>query len=132
MKFNALTQTTPAEGLLEAEYRSGREIGVITLGETCLFFKKGRKVFYLPYADITRAFRRVQMVPARMCCGKGDLTVENIVICDSTGELAMIQMPGERAAKGVMDELAAKAPQAELRRPSASEVPDGTEALNAN
>lgn len=117
MNFYMTTSEVPVD-VLAGEYKSGREIGCATLGETCLFFKVKRKVSYIPYTDITRAFRRVQLVGMKMCCGKGDLEVENIVICgEGDQELAMIQLPGARAGKIMLEELEARIPGLAIGKP---------------
>ncbi len=109
MKYYPLTQSV-SDGVLSAEYAAGRGIGAVTLGDTCLFFKEKRKIYYIPYKDITRAFRRVQLVQTKMCCGKGNLEVENLVICGAEErEIAQIQLPGARAGKIMLEELAARA-----------------------
>ena len=123
MKYEPLTVEV-AEAALEKEYKEGREIGPATLGETCLFFKVKRKVSYIPYGEITRAFRRVQLVGMKMCCGKGDLEVENIVICgrpDGEGEreLAQIQLPGARAGIIMLEELEKRVPEIQIGTPDA-------------
>ena len=119
MNFYMVTSEVAAD-VLSAEYKAGREIGSITLGETSLFFKVKRKVSYVPYADITRAFRRVQLVGMKMCCGKGDLEVENLVICGAEDkELAMIQLPGARAGVIMLEELEKRVPGIQIGKPSA-------------
>jgi hypothetical protein len=119
MKYYALTETI-SETVLDTEYKEGREIGPVTLGETCLFFKVKRKINYIPYGDITRAFRRVQLVGMKMCCGKGDLEVENLVICGAGDkELAMIQLPGARAGVIMLEELERRIPGIKIGKPEA-------------
>lgn len=105
MKFHHITTAAENQEELSAEYSSAREIGVLRLGEHYLFFRKARKKYYIPYSDIRRCFRRVMLVPAKLCCGKGDFPVEHLVIYGDAGELAQIQLPGTRAAKGAMEEL---------------------------
>ena len=117
MKYYPLTAELE-ECILDAEYKAGREIGAVTLGEPCLFFKVKRKVSYVPYADITRAFRRVPQVGMKMCCGKGTLEVENLVICGAEDkELAMIQLPGARAGVIMLEELEKKVPGIQIGKP---------------
>ena len=103
-----------------AGYKEGREIGKIRLGAKALYFRDKLKVYYVPYEDMTRVFRRVLMIPATMCCGKGDFEVENIVICTEKGEVAQIQLPGERAGKILLEELGKRAPHAEVGKPNDS------------
>ena len=40
MKFNSLTAATTDKSFLETEYRNAKEIGIVKLGESCLFFRK--------------------------------------------------------------------------------------------
>lgn len=111
-KFNPLKTAADASVDLKAEYETGREIGVVRLGESRLFFRKGRKIYYIAYPEISRCFRRVMLVTSKLCCGRGDLQVENLVICDDTQELAMVQLPGTRAAEMLLEELKQLAPHA--------------------
>lgn len=117
MKFHPLTTVVNDAASLSSEYKSAREIGTIRLGELRLYFRSKRKVYYIPYKDVRRCFRRVLLIPAKMCCGKGDFELENLVICGEEGELAQIQLPGTRAAKILMEELERLIPEAEFGRP---------------
>lgn len=118
MKFFPLVTEVDDAPSLTSEYNAAREIGKLRLGELRLFFRDRRKVYYIPYKDVRRCFRRVQLVPARMCCGKGDFEIENLVICGERGELCQIQLPGTRAAKILMEELERLIPEAEFGRPA--------------
>ncbi|MBR3053858.1 MAG: hypothetical protein IKG59_07025, partial [Firmicutes bacterium] len=104
MRFYPLAQDTPAdEETIMTDYEQSRRIGAVSLGESALFFRVRSRTYYIPYSGISRCFRRVMLVPARMCCGRGELSVENLVITGDDGrELAQIQLPGERAAKELM------------------------------
>ena len=117
MKFNPLTSTVVDQSVLAEAYTTGRDIGVIKLTENYLFFRKKLKVYYIPYTDVRRCFRRVMLVPAKLCCGKGDFEIEHLVICGDAGELAQIQLPGTRAAKIMMEELKERIPHAKFVRP---------------
>lgn len=120
MNFYPLIESAAGEdaGALASEYKAAREIGKVRLGELRLYFRSGLKTFYIPYRDIRRCFRRVELIPAKMCCGKGDFELENIVICGESGELAQVQLPGERAGKALMEELQRRVPEAEFGKPS--------------
>ena len=116
MKFESLTSPAADAASLQEEYKQAREIGKLRLGQRNLFVRAGLKAFYIPYADIRRYFRRVMQVPAKLCCGKGNFEIENLVICGDSGELVQVQLPGTKAAKIVMDELAQLAPNAAVGR----------------
>lgn len=123
MKFYSVTSEHNNAAALQAEYASGRVIGNVNLGAEFLFFKEKRKVYYIPYADMTRCFRRVLLVQTKMCCGKGNLEVENLVVCSEKGEAAQIQLPGERAGKILLEEIVKIAPHVQIGR--AKENNDG-------
>ena len=129
MRFEPLTSAVKDQAALREEYDQARRFEKLRLGQSCLFFKKGLKAFYIPYDGISRYFRRVMVVPAKLCCGKGDFEIENLVICGEAGELAQIQLPGARAGKAVMELMAQLAPQAAAGRPAVSaaqrDAPDG-------
>ena len=112
MKFVSLSTVAKEPEGLQEEYKAGREIGRIHLGETHFFFRSMRKVFYIPYTEITRYFRRVMLVPAKLCCGKGEFQIEHLVICGDSGELAEIELPGTQAAKVLMECMNELAPEA--------------------
>ncbi len=134
MKFNLLTAFEGESGekadnaLLESDYKAAREIGVLRLGETGLFFRAGFKKYFIPYSSINRAFRRVIAVPAKLCCGSGSLEIENLVVAKDDKELAQIQLPGTRAAEEVMRLLKEKMPEADFTAIHANpeEVRQGT------
>ena len=104
MRFNSLCPEVDTSDLTE-EYKAARTIGSIRIGENNLFFKLRLKVYFVPYDLIRRCYRRVLLVPATVCCGKGELHVENLVLCTQEGEIAQIPLPGTREAKEVMREL---------------------------
>ncbi|MCI8466004.1 MAG: hypothetical protein HFI63_09155 [Lachnospiraceae bacterium] len=120
MKFYPLAQAEGNQEELALDYKVAKEIGVVRLGETYLYFRKGWKVYYIPYPCIRRVFRRVMLVPAKLCCGRGDLQVEHLVVCSDSKELAQIGLPGTRAAKGLMEELKSKIPDADFTAPPAT------------
>ncbi|MBE5996418.1 MAG: hypothetical protein E7240_03560 [Lachnospiraceae bacterium] len=61
-------------------------------------------------------------VPAKMCCGEGSFAIENLVICDDDKELAVIQLPGTKAARLLMEELKKKMPDTVFSAPSSGET----------
>ena len=121
MKMHSLTTTLTDADSLDREFKAGREIGIIRLGERCLFFRRYFRIYYVPYTDITRVFRRVMEVPMKMCCGKGEVQMEHLVICSGEQEIAQVQVPGTKAARLLMDELKNKLPGAQFVSPKAEE-----------
>ena len=116
MRFEPLTTGAGEPDALKADYARARRIGKLRLGTDYLFFKSGLKAYYIPYTDIRRYFRRVMFVPAKLCCGMGSFTIERLVLCGESGELAQIQLPDTHAAKAVMAAMAELAPDAAVGR----------------
>ena len=119
MKLYAMNGEPFKDAELPAEHAADREIGILKLGEKNLFFRVRLRTYFIPYTDIDRAFRRVFTVPANVCCGKGQMEMENLVICDAEKEIAQIQLPGTKAAKEVIRELGVRAPHIKLKKPAA-------------
>ena len=118
MKFYPVPDTgTEREGL-KSEYDSARAIGTVRAGETVLFFRKGFRICYIPYTEIERCFRRIYEVPMKMCCGKGELEIENLIICASGREIAELHVPGKKAAQELMRILTEKIPSDRIGAPA--------------
>lgn len=118
MKFYSMINGKPVKENYLADFDSAHEIGIIRVGTENLYFRRLRKIYFIPYTEISRCFRRVMMVPAKLCCGSGDLNVENLVICHGNQEIAQIQLPGTKAARLLLEELKEKAPGIDFSSPS--------------
>lgn len=114
MRFYPLAGESAPGTELREDYESAREIGGIRFGTERLYVRQGLKIGHIPYADIRRCYRRVLVVPMRMCCGKGEMEEENLVLEGAGGELAEVRLPGSRAARAVMQELGKKLPETYL------------------
>lgn len=99
---------------LKNEYKNGRAVGKVTLGSQHFFFKQKFSVKYIAFADIYRAFRRVQCVNVRMCCANGELQLNNIVICSKKEELAMIDFSTEKEAVAVLEYMEQNWPEIKI------------------
>ncbi len=121
MKFVPLATEISDTEALAAEYKAAREIGKVRIGETALFFRVRLKVYYIPYGDVKRYFRRIHEVPLRTESFGGDLAVENLVVCgENDVELLQIQLPGTKAAKILIDDLKERMPDVAYGKPGAA------------
>lgn len=117
MKLYALDGSpTKDPGMLE-EFNAAREIGALRIGERNLYFRVRLRQYYIPFGEIRRIFRRVFVVSSNVCCGKGELEVENLVIQGEERELAQIQLPGTRAAREAVRVLKEKLPEVDFSTP---------------
>lgn len=120
MKFHPLEGLEAEKSAVQADYAAGREIGTARLGALYFHFRLRGHVYYIPYGALTRCFRRVELVQARMCCGKGNFEIENIVICGKDEqEIAQIQLPGAKAGKILLEEIAKRAPACAIGKKTA-------------
>ena len=117
MKFYSLAGEASRSAALAEEYKSGGAVGAVRLGKERLFFRAGMKIRFIPYEEIHRCYRRVVLVPARLCCGQGALEIENLVLEDGAGQSIQIQLPGSRAGKILLERLRELLPYAEFGCP---------------
>ena len=100
---------------LKAEYKDTRKIGKVALGSENFFYKDKFKVKYIPFANIYRAFRRVQCVNMKMCCAGGQLQLQNIVLCNKKNEeLCMVDLPDEKSALILFEEIEKNHPEIKI------------------
>ena len=118
MKYYSVTGEVLFDAALGGEYRAARAFGVVRVGGAHLFFRAGMRTYAMPYGDIRRCYRRVMQVQMRLCCGRGNLDVEHLVIEGEAGEVAQIQLPGTRAARELMELLKQRMPEAEFVPPT--------------
>ncbi len=114
MKFYSIDNYKVDKKDLMKDYEEAYAIDNIRLGKDNVFFRTGFKTYYIPYDKIYRYFRRIKVIPARFCCGKFNLELEHLVICNKKKELAEIQLSGNRASKALMERLKQLAPNAKI------------------
>ena len=93
MKFHPVSQEIAESDVLAEEYAVARQIGTVRVGRSVLFFRAGLKTYYIPYDAVHRCFRRVYQVPIKMCCGRGEVDYEHLIISDGEKEVADIPLP---------------------------------------
>ena len=116
MKFYPLQKDAASDAaVLEQEYAAGEDFTPARLGAANFFFKSGRNVYYIPCDAVTRCFRRVELVNARMgCCNQG-IPMESIVICGAEEqELAQIRVGSERMSKALLEALGERCKNAQI------------------
>ncbi len=118
MKFRELSSRAAVKSDdLVREYKSAHGVGPVSLGGGHLFVKKGLSIYFIDYSDAERIFRRIRCVNAKMCCDNGEIEFEYLVVMAKGRELIEVQLPGKKAAKILMDELKALAPEGNYTAP---------------
>ena len=109
MKFNSLIGSVEQNDVLKSDYEAGTKVGIISLGNSHLFFRKFFKTYYISYSDLNAAYRRVYMMSGR----KNNLTAEYLVLVSNGTEIANIGLPGTKNAKELLEIIKEKAPHIE-------------------
>lgn len=99
---------------LKQELNDSVILGKVRFGKSCILYKKMFQTLYIKYESIHRAFRRIKAVPLKMCCGRGELQLEYLVLCDKKGELAEFDLPDKKAAEAAIAELTARNPEIKI------------------
>ena len=113
MKFHSISAASYPDAALQSEYKSAKQTGTVRVGDTVLFFRSGLMTCYVPYQDVAGCFRRVYQVPVKMCCGRGEIEYEHLVIRNGEKEIADIPLPGTKAAQELILLLKEKMPAEE-------------------
>lgn len=118
MKFYTTDRQWINDDALKEEFDAAKPIGSLRIGNRHLFFRAALKHYAIPFNEILGCFRRIRAVDTKLCCGRGTMEMEYLVVRTATGEAAEIGLPGKRAAQKVMEILKAKIPDADFTVPA--------------
>lgn len=111
MGFRPLASLVDNKELLSNEYKSGTKIGVIVLGDSYFFFRRGFTKYYIAYPELQRCFRRVMLIPYKKGRkNKENIEVEYAVLMNEGKEVAQIQLPGAKAGEELLVKVHEKSP----------------------
>ena len=115
MRFYPLAaDDIPAERIL-ADFLPARTLGRLRLGNECLYFKRGFRTFYIPYAAVGRCVRRAVILPDALRKEGQAPEWETLVFYGADdAELAQVSVPGATALRVTMTELARRLPPGAL------------------
>ena len=65
---------------LDREFELGSRYGKVKLADETVFWKKGLKWYCLPLTEAKRAFRRIEAVDSKMCCGNVNFDIQKLVL----------------------------------------------------
>lgn len=117
MKFECYTSTKMEQAVCKEDFASADGMNNVFFGDKAVYLKKLTKILYIPYADMDRIFRRVMQVPVKMCCGRGDLEIQYLVIMKEDKQIIELQVPSKTGAVILFDEVKKRAPQLQFTRP---------------
>lgn len=102
------------ETQLEEDYAKSIVQGKFRMGETYLFRKKALGVWYLAWREILWAYRQVEDVQSRLCCGTTNYEVEHLILVTEGGGRTDIRLEGKQDAEAVLAWLARRNPAADI------------------
>lgn len=111
MKFKTNTPVEIMEDQLMLDYSSAARQEKIKLGETCLYIIHTLYAEYIPYETITRAYRRIEDVRGKLCCGVCTYEIHHLVI-EVNGKETTVLLEGMEAAKAALEKIGKKNPAA--------------------
>ncbi len=113
MKWNALA--SPADELqLQADWENGKKIGTLRAGERWLFRKGAFTTSYVAYQDILWAYRQIETVNGKLCCGKASFDIHHVIVLTSSGEKMDIRFEEKVAAQELLDIIEIRNPKTEI------------------
>ena len=95
---------------LDREFELGSRYGKVKLADETVFWKKGLKWYCLPLAEAKRAFRRIEAVDSKMCCGNVNFDIQKLVLIlqDDTELELLIGEGAPREAELLYEKLQSK------------------------
>ncbi len=109
MGYFSLTKSDFNSELIKAEYKSSLKQGFFCFGSSHFFCVKGFKKYFIEYAEIERAFRRVMLISNG---NRKDYRMEALVIMSSGKEVANFGIKTTEEAVKILDKLKDRAPSA--------------------
>ena len=105
MAYTNVTDTVIDDASLDKELLNSAQYWKVRIGETCLFYPKLFKTAYLPIAEITRAFLRIETTVSHVCCGPAEFSIFRVILCGAKGELAAIELDSRTKADRLLAAL---------------------------
>lgn len=111
MKFKTNTSVEIMEDQLILDYSSAGRQEKLKLGELCLYIVHTLYAEYVPYETITRAYRRIEDVRGKLCCGVCTYEIHHLVM-EVEGKEMTVLLEGKDAAQAALDIISRKNPAA--------------------
>lgn len=69
-----------SDAMMDAAFASAVSYGKVKLETNIIFWKVALRWFYLPLSRVQRAYRRVEEVNAKMCCGRANFDIQKLML----------------------------------------------------
>lgn len=97
----------------DQEFEQAAAYGKVKLGSSLIFWKKGLVWYRVKLEDVERAYRRIEEVNAKMCCGRINLDIQKLMLVKKDQTLLELPIGDglEKEAKALYEALKEKQPQ---------------------
>ena len=105
--------TRGVDAELDLEFKQGISKGQVKLGESAIFWRKGLRWYVVGTDQVERAYRRVEEVNSRVCCGSICFPIQKLelLLKDGTRLSLQISEGEEKLAESLYKLLKEKHPQ---------------------
>ena len=99
-----------SDAAVTADFDAAQRFDKVLVGSLGVYYRDGFKTKYVPYAQLERAFIRVQEVNGRMCCGKAVFHYFRLVFVVGGKEWGDVISEDEKATDDALSEIARRSP----------------------
>ena len=96
---------------ISADFEAAQSFDRLQVGRLGVYYREGFKTRFLRYAEMERAFLRVQEVRGRMCCGQAFWAYFRMVFVCGGKEYDEVMSENEQLMRDALDAVAAAAPE---------------------
>lgn len=83
--LKAYLYTRGQDASLDAEFQNAAAYGKVKLGPSAIFWKKGLRWYSLPLTQVRRAYRQVEFVSGKLCCGRASFDIQRLILVLHSG-----------------------------------------------
>lgn len=118
-KMNGNVYRQGADAGMDQEFRQGAPYGRVKIGQTYIFWKKGLRWYQAEVSRVRRAYRRVEAVETKMCCGNANFDIQKLIlILDDDTRLELLIGEGTpREAEALYQEMKSRYPRLQYGKP---------------
>ncbi len=76
--------------IADQDFGSSAAYGKIRLGQTHIFWKKGLRWYTVSLDQVSRAYRQVEFVYGKLCCGGSSFDIQRLALVLQNGETLIL------------------------------------------
>lgn len=103
----------------DSEFDEASVFGKVKMGQRYIFWKRGLRWSFVEIAKVQRAYRRIEAVKSKMCCGNVNFDIQKLVLLLKDGACLELLI-GEgtpKEAEALYRKLSSENPQIQYGKP---------------